>query len=259
MNSQMIKSTALFALIASSFVAPLSQAAELIPRTVFGTNFVQGKADVITQMRPGETFSRTAAGSTATTYQIYVPTKFSPTRPGPILIAFHPGGNGRAMLDALKPSAEKAGWLLVGCDKLSNQLEDNANANLIEDELLADILGSLPYDSKAIYLAGFSGGAERCYHLTSRVKLPVTGILAYAGWLGGEEYQKKHYGHQMRVAMINGKNDSNANAWVTGDTFTLRKTGCRVKEFPWDGAHAIAPEAVTDQVIAWLEQQRKSP
>jgi hypothetical protein len=61
----------------------------------------------------------------------------------------------------------------------------------------------------------------------------------------------------MKVAIINGKNDKNANAWVAGDTTALRRTQCKVKDFPWDGGHAISPPTVTDEAIAWFQQERQ--
>lgn len=216
-----------------------------------------GNPDVVAEMKPGEMLRRTAQGSTATTYHVYVPTTFKAEQPGPIIIGFHPGGNGAGIVNALKPSAEKVGWLLVGCDKLSNKIEFTPEAEKIEDELLTDILDSLPHDSTAIYLAGLSGGAQRCYHLSGRVNFDVAGILAYGGWLGGSEMQRKRYGRRMSVAMINGRSDNNANAWVAGDTAALRRTQCKVKEFPWDGGHAIAPADITDEAIAWFQKERK--
>jgi hypothetical protein len=58
----------------------------------------------------------------------------------------------------------------------------------------------------------------------------------------------------MAVAIINGESDKNANAWVADDTAALRRSSCRIKAFPFPGAHVVAPPDITDHAIAWLEE-----
>ena len=220
---------------------------------------VAGKGDpeVVATLQPGKMLSRTAAGDTGMTYQVYVPTTFKADAATPVIIAFSPGGNGKQMVNAMKDSAEKAGWLLIGCDKLKNGMSDDRLQQKMEDEVLADIFGKLPYNPKRIYFAGFSGGAMRSYELSARRKEKFAGIIAYGGWLGGQENQRKPFCNGMAVAQVNGEKDAAANSWADRDADALKKRKCRVKKFSFPGAHALPPADVTDKSIAWLEEDWK--
>ena len=214
-------------------------------------------ADPATTARlvPGQTFTRTAEGETAVPYHVRVPPAFDPAAPPPLLIAFSAGGKGRFMADTIGPCADKLGWITIGCDKLKNDLPDGKLTDQMEDEVLEDIYRNIPHDPRRVYLAGHSGGAMRAYGLTARRKESFAGILAYGGWLGGPDYQKKLYGRHMAVAMVNGDKDDAANAWVQGDTQALKYRKCNVKVFEFPGGHPMptAPEP-TDQALRWLQE-----
>lgn len=218
-----------------------------------------GKSKVTEQMIPGQVLKRTAAGPHEMTYHVYVPTAFAATKPSPIIIAFSATGAGNGIMNQLKTSAEKAGWLIVGCDKLKNNMEKagikEKEAEAMEDEALNDILLSLPHQPNRVYLAGMSGGAERAYQISARRKETFAGILAFGGWLGGPENQGKlKYRRGMAVAMINGNKDKNAGSWIVSDTAALTHRSCHVKTFSFPGGHVIAPPETIDQAIRWLEE-----
>jgi poly(3-hydroxybutyrate) depolymerase len=219
----------------------------------------QGSPAVVEQMTPGSVLKRTAEGPHAMTYHVYVPTTFTAAKPPPIAIVFSPGGSGSGMMGQLKASAEKAGWLVVGCDKLKNSMEKEGvkgkEEEDMEDEVLNDIFLSIPCQTNRVYLGGMSGGALRAYWISSRRKESFAGILAYGGWLGGQEKQNKlKCCKGMAVAIINGESDKNANTWVAGDSAALRRRNCRIKNFPFPGGHVVAPTEITDKVIAWMEE-----
>ena len=146
-------------------------------------------------------------------------------------------------------------FLLVGCDKLRNNLNDRKLAIKMEDEILDDVLKNLPHDPERVYLGGFSGGAMRAYGLTARRSEPFAGVLAYGGWLGGPGFQDKPYRKGLAVAMINGISDTGANGWVAKDTVTLRERDCAVKHFSFEGGHQTAPPELTALAVEWLEEQ----
>jgi poly(3-hydroxybutyrate) depolymerase len=217
-----------------------------------------GRPDVVTQLAPGKVLKRTAAGPHEVTYHVYVPTSFSAAKPPPIVIVFSPGGSGSGLMGQVKASAEKAGWLVVGCDKLKNSMEKDGikmkEQNAMEDEVLNDILLSVPCQTNRLYLGGMSGGAERAYDISSRRKETFAGILAFGGWLGGRENQNKKYCKGMAVAMVNGDNDKNANAWLAGDSAALRRRNGRTKIFHFPGGHVVAPPDTIDKALAWFEE-----
>jgi len=112
-------------------------------------------------MIPGAIFSRTADGDTGISYDVYVPTAFVPDYLPPMILAFSPSGDGGGMIHAMKESAEKVGWILVGANDLQNDMDESIEPE-IEDELLNDLFSKLSYDPRRVYLAGFSGGAMPC-------------------------------------------------------------------------------------------------
>ncbi len=205
------------------------------------------------ELKPGQTETFTAQGETKTTYHVYTPTTYQTN--APMLVLFSPGGDGNGMVAAFKESVEAAGWIVVGCDKLSNGFEGNSLEHQVENELLDDILARIPHAAVRLFFGGFSGGAERAYHLSARRKEKIAGIIAMGGWLGGDEYRKLLYCQHMAVAMVNGKKDAAAASWVTKDSAVLRKRSCTIKLFQFEGGHAMPPEAIKKDVIAWLIQQ----
>ncbi|TWT81555.1 hypothetical protein CA13_30080 [Planctomycetes bacterium CA13] len=208
------------------------------------------------ELVPGRTVTRTAQGQHAATYHVHVPADFDPDVPArPILIAFSPGGDGKALLEKLKLATDPVGWLLVGCDKLRNGMADDDLEIEIEDEILADVLKHVPHDTQRIYLGGFSGGAMRAYGITARRAEPYAGIVAFGGWLGGPSYQDAPYRENMSVAMVTGVRDLGASGWVTIDTKTLKQRNCSVKHFCFAGGHSVSPPKTTRAAIGWLDEQ----
>jgi len=216
----------------------------------------RGDPKVVALMKPGETFTRTAEGETGITYHVYVPTSFKPDAPPPIIIAFSPSGNGARMVQLIKKSAEKVGWLVAGCDKLKNKHRDRTEKH--EDEVLDDILKSIPHQIDRRCLAGMSGGAMRAYSFLqqSRRKEHYFAILAFGGWLGGTSFLKLKYKPNVVVAQINGESDKGANAWLKRDAEALTKSGCVVRAFKFPGGHVTAPPEKMDEAIAWLVEER---
>ncbi|WP_282135265.1 sialate O-acetylesterase [Seonamhaeicola maritimus] len=206
----------------------------------------------VTQLKPDEVIKFRALGITNATYHVYVPATFNPKDKLPIIVAFSPNGKGLGILSKLKESANRNNFILVGCDKLKNGMKDLVFEKQMEDEVLDDIFNNIPHDANRIYLAGFSGGAMRSYQLTTRRKETFAGILAYGGWLGGNDYQNKPYQENMYVAMINGDNDKGANKWEDIDAKNLRGRNCVVKYFSHPGGHKIAPTEVTNKAVSWL-------
>lgn len=215
-----------------------------------------GKPAAVARLAPGKVVKFAAAGDTGMSYHVYVPTSFNTNSVPPLIIAFSPGGNGMQMVNSMKSSAEKAGWMLIGCNKLKNNMK-GVDSDKLEDEVLDDIYNRIPYNSARVYLAGFSGGAMRSYGLSARRPEKIAGIIAYGGWLGGRDHYDLDYCEDMAVAMVNGKKDNGANSWVDRDRDALEDCDCEVRVFNHPGGHRIAPANITDQVLAWLEEERQ--
>lgn len=215
------------------------------------------QAVVLAKWKPGQIISCVTPDKTAVPYHVYIPSSFDPDSPPPLVYAFSPGGSGKGQLNAMKKSAEKAGWIVVGCDKLKNGMTDEKLEFEIEDAILADVPVNVPHDPARVYLSGMSGGAMRSYGISSRRHdLNFAGILAFGGWMGGADNQKKlDFPKGMSVAMINGDKDSGANGWADSDAKVLKSDKCEVKQFSFLGGHTMAPSEVIDEAMAWLMSQ----
>ncbi len=203
----------------------------------------------------GKVVSFRTKGKHKVSYHVYTPNNFNKNTPPPIVVAFSAGGFGMKLLEKFIPAAEEMGWIGVGCDSLSNSMNDDKLAMEIEDELLDEILSTIPHNAERIYLTGGSGGAMRSYGITARRPEKFAGVLAHGGWLGGENYQNKPYKEGMHIAMLNGNLDMGAGGWTVTDTKTLRKRSCIVKHFTCMGGHMVAPVPVTLIAMKWLEEQ----
>ena len=219
-----------------------------------------GSPEVLTQMIPGQTFMRTAAGKSGITYHVRVPPTYKSGDALPLFIAFSAQGKGRSALNAISASTDKAGWIAIGCDKLMNSMDlSDTLIDEMEDELLEDIYHNVPHDPHRVYLGGHSGGGMRAYGITARRAEPFAGVLAFGGWLGGPDFQTKTYCRHMAVAMLNGAQDESANSWVESDTKALELRKCHVKLFAYPGGHSTpTPTEVTDECIRWLEEDWKT-
>jgi predicted esterase len=201
-------------------------------------------------LTPGQTVTFTAQGETKTTYHVYTPSACQTN--APMLVLFSPGGDGTGMVAAFRESADQAGWIVVGCDKLSNELEGKPEERTVEKELMDDIIARIPHAPNRLYLGGFSGGAERAYLLAARRSETITGIIAMGGWLGGQGNYKLPFCKHMAVAIVNGTEDKNANSWSAADTKVLKERQCTVKEFPFAGKHAMPGPETIGAVLGWL-------
>ena len=203
-------------------------------------------------LQAGTVIDRTADGKSKVTYHVSVPANYNSSNPPPLLVVFSPGGDGRGMMNAVKASADKVGWMVVGCDVLKNDMSDK-DGDRISKDLLDDIHKCLSYNRKRFYYGGFSGGAMRSYRLSYMMKDRCCGILAFGGWLGGKELQKEPYQRNMSVAMVNGSSDKAAMSWELQDSKVLRGKQCRVKVFHFDGGHQVPGLDTIDKAIRWLD------
>jgi len=207
-------------------------------------------------LKPGQVLTRKTGGTTPLSYHIAVPDTFDQRKPPPLLVVFSPGGDGNGMMNQVKAAANKAGWMVIGCDQLRNGMNDNEEAAL-EKEVFQELHACIPYNQARLYYGGFSGGAMRSYLMSATYKDHCAGILAFGGWLGGEKYANARFQRNMAVAMVNGDSDSGASSWEAKDQATLKRRGCKVRVFHFTGGHAMPPAATVEQAISWMDDQTR--
>ena len=193
-------------------------------------------------------------GKFSTAYAVYQPPGASAT--SPMLILFHPSGNGTRKIYSYIEAAAATGMTLVSLDffrNTTNDPDDDINELMLErfTALLPQIETTVPHDPNRIFMGGSSGGAHRAYYYSAMVKRPWAGIYANGGWLGGE----KRYHHPypaLKVAMVNGDKDRGANHWIDPDTERLQQAGGIVSIHAFEGGHQLAPPSVMAKAFRWL-------
>lgn len=202
----------------------------------------------------GTVTEHAGTGKFTTPYAVYHPPAAVEGKKLPMLIAFHPGGNGRRAIYKYIQAAAKVGITVVSLDFFRNTANDPAKeAEMLEcfTELLPQIEAAVPHDENRMFMGGMSGGAWRAYHYAALIARPWAGIFAGGGWLGGKSYYNLPY-PRMRVAMVNGDKDAAANQFVDPDTACLQKTGSIVSVHAFEGGHQMAPPSVQEKALRWL-------
>jgi hypothetical protein len=190
-------------------------------------------------------------------YSVYQPVAVAKAADGakpPMLILFHPGGNGRREIYKYIQAAAAVGVTVVSLDYFRNAPDfSREEVEMLEcfKELLPQIEAAVPHDAKRMFMGGVSGGALRAYQYSALVPRPWAGIFAGGGWLGGKKFYGLPY-PRMRVAMVNGDKDRAANHYVDADTACLQKSGCIVSVHAFEGGHQLAPPSVQEKALRWL-------
>lgn len=195
----------------------------------------------------------TSTGKYPTEYAVYRPVASLENENLPMLILFHPGGNGRREIYRYVEAAAATGLTVVSLDIFRNSSDLTVAEEMLErfKELLPQIEATVPHDPKRIYMGGVSGGAMRSFHYAAKIPRPWAGVLSIGGWFGGRKYDHLDY-PAMRVAMVNGDKDHGANAYIEPDSKRLQDAGCVVSIHAFEGGHQLAPPSVQTKALRWL-------
>ncbi len=87
-------------------------------------------------------------------YALYLPAKYSPQKPWPLLLAFDPDGVGVDPVKLFQAAAEKYGFIVVGSNNSRNFVDPSATIRL----LWGDVTKRYAIDPHRVYATGFSGG-----------------------------------------------------------------------------------------------------
>jgi predicted esterase len=208
--------------------------------------------------RVGGTVTREkTSGEFAIDYYVYHPsTEKIPvgTKP-PMMLLFHPGGNGGRAIYRYVEAAAANGFTLVSFDYFRNTRDKESD---LGDEMqkcfsviFPQIEANVTHDPVRIFMGGTSGGAMRAYTNTMLVERPWAGIFAGGGWLGPSSTYRRPY-PSLVVAMVNGDKDHGANSYIKRDTLMLQSTGGIVSVHAFEGGHQMPPPSVMTKAFRWL-------
>jgi predicted esterase len=204
----------------------------------------------------GSLTRHSGTGRFTTEYSVYQPPlaeSDSNAKP-PMLILFHPGGNGHREILRYLEAAKATGLTLVSCDYFRNTGNNpEREAEMLQrfTELLPQIEAAVPHDGNRMFMGGCSGGSWRAFHYSAQVKRPWAGIYSNCGWLGGEIWYHLPY-PKMRVAMVDGNKDPAGTYHLEHDTVRLQQAGCEVSVHAFEGGHQVPPPSVQEKAFRWL-------
>jgi pimeloyl-ACP methyl ester carboxylesterase len=187
----------------------------------------------------------TTIADPAQSYALYLPSTYTTDRTWPILIGFHPGARGRAIVDTYREAAERYGFIVVGSNNSRNGPWDVSGR--AANAMFQDIGRRFAADGRRIYLTGHSGGSRVALEIALTDKR-IAGVIASSA---GYPDVRPRAALGFPIFGTAGTDDFNYIEMRMLER--PLKTPHRVVIFP--GGHTLPPPAVAIQAIEWLELQ----
>lgn len=97
-------------------------------------------------------------------YAMYVPTYYDLRKKRPLILAFHPAGDGGEIRDFWIENAERSGYIVAGGYTAQGDIWNTYDDYRIF-KMLENIYSCYNIDKNRVYLTGLSGGAVFVYYL----------------------------------------------------------------------------------------------
>jgi predicted esterase len=132
------------------------------------------------------------AGATNLHYTLYIPCRYDPQKPTPLLINDSPSANAKPLSTSM---AEETGWIMAGLTESANNADTWRTCQANCAGALFDIQRRLNIDPKRVYFSGFSGGSRRAAHRAINYPDQTAGLICigagYSYWNSGP--REGHY------------------------------------------------------------------
>ena len=185
------------------------------------------------------------AADPAQSYALYVPSTYLPDRPASLLIAFHPGARGRAMVEKYAAAAEQYGYIVAGSNTSRNGPWSISAAAV--QAMPVDLGRRFSIDARRVYLTGLSGGARVAFQVALG-KNDIAGVIASSA---GFPDNQPRASVPFAVFSTAGTEDFNYLEMRLLD----RKLTSPHYLAVFDGGHTLPPDAVALEAIEWMELQ----
>ena len=179
------------------------------------------------------------------TYAVYLPSTYSKDRRWSVLIGFHPGGRGRAIVEKYRAAAEQYGYIVAASNNSRNGPWSVSAAAI--KALFPDIDARFAIDPQRIYLTGHSGGARVAMQVALANK-SIAGVIASSGGYPDSQPRAKV---TFAVFGTAGTDDFNYIEMRLLD----RKLTTPHRLGIFEGGHTLPPDDVALEAIEWLELQ----
>ena len=181
----------------------------------------------------------------AQSYALYLPSAYSADRKWNLLIAFHPGARGRAMVEKYAAAAEQYGYIVAGSNTSRNGPWAVSAAAV--QAMSADLGRRFSIDAQRVYATGLSGGAR----VAMQVALGRNNIAGVIASSAGFPDSRPRASVPFAVFGTAGTEDFNYLEMRQLD----RKLTSPHYLAVFDGGHALPPDAVALEAIEWMELQ----
>jgi dienelactone hydrolase len=185
------------------------------------------------------------ADDPAQSYALYLPSTYSPDRAWNLLIGFHPGARGRAIVETYRAAAEQYGYVVAASNTSRNGPWAISMASV--RAMSADLGQRFAIDANRLYLTGLSGGARVALQV-ALTNSNVAGVIASSA---GYPDTRPRTTVPFAVFSTAGSDDFNYVEMRQLD----RKLTSPHRLAIFSGGHTLPPEAVAVDAIEWMELQ----
>lgn len=180
-------------------------------------------------------------------FALYLPKAYDPAKPWPVVLCFHPGGNGDYPVRLLAPAAERLGYVLAGSlDSKNGPWEPILKA---QEALWKEVNARIHVDPRRAYATGFSGGSRAALYLALSHPDRFAGVISCgAFWAERKEVPKKS---PLALFLLVGNQDFNLFEFTRAQKELDKKGVCHWLE-EWDGDHRWPSEALMTEGLEYL-------
>jgi poly(3-hydroxybutyrate) depolymerase len=187
----------------------------------------------------------TCATDVSQTYALYLPSTYSRDRSWSLLMAFHAGARGRAMVETYQAAAEQYGYIVAGSNNSRNGSWEVSFAAL--RAMSNDLDHRFNIDPDRVYLTGMSGGARVALQIALDSK-NIAGVIASSA---GFPDSQPRASVSFPIFGTTGTEDFNFIEMRQLD----RKLTSPHYLAVFNGGHTLPPERVALEAVEWLELQ----
>lgn len=179
-------------------------------------------------------------------YALYVPSTYTPGRTWSLLLAFHPGAQGRVMVEKYRAPAERYGYIVAGSNTSRNGPWEASGAAV--RCMSRDLGRRFTIDAERLYLTGHSGGARLAMQVALGPANPIAGVIASSA---GFPDARPRATVPFVVYATAGTEDFNYVEMQLLD----RRLSSPHRLAVFEGGHSVPPDDVATDAIEWLELQ----
>ena len=172
----------------------------------------------------------------------------------PIIYVFNTTGQGEDLMGVFKKSAERMGWVIIGCNGFKGQRSDRDV--FLADRLFGHVRVTIPHDTSRACIAGLGKSAARGYRFSRRFWNEFSGVITLGGHMAS--YDRRYiFPEATSFVVINSKADKHANIWQDKDLMILRASGSARKYITYDSRRKRPPEENIANAMQWLDGRWK--